>query len=329
MIGHSLRIWAQFRRFCSLNGFSLSSPISHNHFFKPSLDDPTFNIWYQKGIRCFGDLFFDNNFASFHQLSVKFDLPNSHFFRYLQVRHFIRSSIPNFPVMPNATVVDSLLHLNPTDKGLISNIYGKIKNLKQMSTGKIKNLWEQDLNISISNDLWDSILKLVNSTSLCARHSLLQCKVVHRVHMSKLKLSRIYSEISPNCDKCKGGIASLIHMFWFCPALQNYWKDVFSTLSSILNYDLKPNPLIALFGTSNEVELYLNPTKRRTLSFAVLLARRAILLKWKGDDPPSHAQWLRDIMSCLDLEKIHYSVLNIDIKFQRVWGPFLDYFNNS
>ena len=94
----------------------------------------------------------------------------------------------------------------------------------------------------------------------------------------------------------------------------------------ILNLDLEPNPLIALFGTSGKDDMRLTPTKSRTLSFASLLARRAILLRWRDAAQPTHTQWLRDIMSCLDLEKIRYSVCDSSKKFQKVWGPFLKYF---
>ena len=176
--------------------------------------------------------------------------------------------------------------------------------------------------------MWDTIFKLVNSTSLCARHCLLQFKVVHRTHISKLKLSRYYPDVDPYCDKCKREEASLIHMFWTCPSLEKYWREVFQTLSLIVGLDMEPNPLIALFGTTDDVNVRLTPAKRRTLSFASLLARRALLLRWRNAAPPTHAQWLRDVMSCLNLEKIHYSICNSKEKFQKVWGPFLEYFHN-
>lgn len=92
---------------------------------------------------------------------------------------------------------------------------------------------------------------------------------------------------------------------------------------------MEPNPLLALFGTTGEVDVRLTPAKRRTLSLASLMARRAILLMWRDAALPTHTQWLRDVMSCLNLEKIHYSILNSKDKFQQVWGPFLELFHNS
>lgn len=76
-----------------------------------------------------------------------------------------------------------------------------------------------------------------------------------------------------------------------------------------------------------EVEEELAIEKRRTLSFASLLPRRLILLRWKDASPFTHAQWLEDITSCLKLEKVRYSLQQLSGKFQRVWGPFLNAFH--
>lgn len=157
---------------------------------------------------------------------------------------------------------------------------------------------------------------------------LLQFKVVHRAHISKAKLSCIYPDVDPCYDKCRISKASLIHMFWSCPSLEKYWKEVFQTLSLILYCNLEPNPLVAVFGTTGDDNTSFSPNKRHTIAFASLLARRAILLRWKDSAPPTHAQWLKDIMSCLKLEKIRYSVCNSTIKFKKLWGPFLEYFRN-
>lgn len=119
-------------------------------------------------------------------------------------------------------------------------------------------------------------------------------KIVHRTHISKTKLSRYYPDVDPCCHKCKKAEASLIHMSWTCPSLEKYWR---------------------------EVTIYL----WQTLSFASLLARCAILLRWRDAALHTHAQWLRDVISCLNLEKIHYSIC---IFQRKVWGPFLEYFHN-
>lgn len=129
---------------------------------------------------------------------------------------------------------------------------------------------------------------------------------------------------SPCCVKCQFAEGSFIHMYWSCTSLNKYWRYILHTLSRVLNIKLEPNPLIALFGVMEEEE-ELTTSKRCTLSFASLLVWQAILLKWKDASPPTQAQWLEDIMSCLRLEKIRYSLQQSNGKFQKVWGHFSKY----
>lgn len=225
-------------------------------------------------------------------------------------------------------MIDDILSLNPTRKRFISIIYDKLVEIRQAPLDKIKKAWEHDLNTSLSNSEWESIFKLINTSSLWARHRLLQFKVVHRAHWSKVRLSSIYPNVDPHCDKSLSDEASLIHMFWTCPSLENFWKEVFRTLLVILKIDLKPNPLVAIFGATGGASTHFSPTQRRVLSFTSLLARRAVLVRWRDAAPPTHTQWFRDVMSCLTLEKIRYSISNYDKKFLTVWGPFLNYFHH-
>lgn len=47
----------------------------------------------------------------------------SHFFRFLQVTPFVKTCYPHFPNHPPGSLVESLLTLDPTQKGAISTIY--------------------------------------------------------------------------------------------------------------------------------------------------------------------------------------------------------------
>lgn len=57
-------------------------------------------------------------------------------------------------------------------------------------------------------------LTRVHSSSICSRHSLIQFKVLHRLHFSKVKLARIFPNIDPLCDRCKLTPGTSYHMFW-------------------------------------------------------------------------------------------------------------------
>lgn len=328
MVRHSIRIWIQFRKFFGYQSLSLLSPIASNHLFTPSRSDSTFQRWHEKGIKSFASMFQDGCFVSFNKLSEKYNLPNTHFFRYLQVRQYVRANLPGFPSEPIVNAIDTFLSFDPLSRGALSKLYSIISMQKQSPIDRIKAAWEQDLG-HIPDDLWVSILSSIHKSSICARLCLLQFKVVHRAHMSKTKLSNIYPDVSPTCDKCNHSDATLIHMYWMCPKLQKFWHDVFHTLSIILKKDLDLSPTLALFGIAGEANAHLVPAELHMVAFSLLLARRAILLRWKGAALPTLNQWHQDIMSFLKLEMLRFSTKDSKKKFYETWEPFLIHFHNT
>lgn len=189
----------------------------------------------------------------------------------------------------------------------------------------LKSTWGEELAVSMSDDIWDWVLTLVNSTSLCVHHSLLQFKVVHRAHLSKSKLSKIYPDLDPRCNRCRSDDANPIIPTCFGPALPShiFGRSFFCTLNKATDLKLALNPLFALFATVGEDDKYISGAKCHLLSSGSLSVRRAILVRWKAAAPPTHVQWLADLMSCLSPEKIHCSIQNHGGKFDQIWGLFL------
>lgn len=268
---------------------------------KPSLSDGAFTLWSNHGIKSFNDLYIEGIFSSFPQIMAKYEIPKSHFFRYLQIRSFVKSVSSLFPSQPATPAIDMLLLPPPISKGAISHGYDKILSLRSNQFSAIKAQWEEDIGEELNQDLWELILLRVHSSSLCAKHGLIQCKLIHRTYWTKVRLSKIYPHIDPVCDRCKLAPASLIHMFWSCPSLQSYWSNIFGTLSEVLGVTLDLNVLLALFGVM-PTTVTLQKSKADFAAFLMLLARRLILFRWKSPSPPSFESWIRDAL--------HFSTLH-------------------
>ncbi len=86
LVKSTLRIWSQFYKHVGARTPPLCILLCKNPVFLPSMQDNAFELWFQSGIRTVRNLFVDGVFTSFQQLAEKFHLPNSHLFRYLQVR---------------------------------------------------------------------------------------------------------------------------------------------------------------------------------------------------------------------------------------------------
>ena len=320
----SVKIWNQFRRSFTLNNFCLYAPIVKNHMFIPSISDGAFDIWRRGGISSLHDLYVDNVFASFEQLVSKYAIPRSHFFRYLQLRDFVKSQFAGFPLSPSTSLLDTIFSQGTVLKRIIGRIYELLNLHNSASLDNLKTKWEEDLGEQIPEESWQKIIQRIHSSSICQRHAVIQFKVVHRLHWCKTRLSKFRPDIDPLCDRCKQAPADLIHMFWTCPTLLDFWKSVFDTMSKVIQQPLDHSPYIALFGIAPP-EMSLSNIKCYTLAFCTLLARRLILFKWKEPLPPTYSHWIREVMQFIKLERIRYSLRGSIAKFDTAWQPFLSF----
>lgn len=155
-----------------------------------------------------------------------------------------------------------------------------------------------------------------------------QFKVVHRLHWSKVRLSKIKDGFDPTCcDRCQQEPASLTHMFWTCPKLSDFWYSIFNTKSEICGVLLVTMcPFVAIFGVIPK-NVGLTELQANMIAFSPLLARRMILLKWKETTPPVYGHWVKEVMHYV-LEKNQGTVKGSVQKCYNIWQHFLTHFES-
>lgn len=322
VVQNSIKIWGQFRKHFNLTSICSFSPIMFNHLFAPSQIDQAFAVWHRCGLVYFQDLFTEDSFMSFKFLCEDHNLPKSHYFRYLQVRSFASKYFSGYPSPPSKDLLYSVLNVNPFNKGAVSKIYALILSNCPHTWDKARVEWERDLGEALPEDTWKNTIQRIHTSSLCIRHGLIQFKIVHRLHYSNDRLSKLYPNVAPDCPRCQYSPVSLGHMFWSCPSLHNFWSPIFHSLSAIPGKTLQADPLTAIFGIVRD-ELELSRLHRNAIAYALLHARRLILLNWKGKNPPIYIHWIREVMLGLDLEKIRYTVCGLEDKYEKTWSWFI------
>ena len=266
-------------------------------------------------------------FGNSGDIFKRYNIPQSHLFCYFQVRHFARSYNSNFPYSPPDSAYEKILNTQPKAKGFISQIYQIINSLTDTNIGKIKADWEKELGMDIPDSFWKQALIRVNKSSSCARLNLIQFKVLHRLHYSNSKLSKMYSTVADSCNRCHNSPADLTHMFWSCPHLTTYWNKVLKVLADSLSLNLTPNAWMCIFGVQGDGDKTLINKHKNIIAFSTLLARRRILMDWKSHHPPNCSMWLRDLVFFLKLEKIKFSLRGHPDTFISTWGPIIKYFD--
>jgi len=75
------------------------------------------------GIVTILDLYREGTFSSFEQLKQNYALVSAHFFRYLQVRDFVRKHIQNFEVLNLNPTLERIVNVHPGLNGSVYNFY--------------------------------------------------------------------------------------------------------------------------------------------------------------------------------------------------------------
>ena len=98
---------------------------------------------------------------------------------------------------------------------------------------------------------------------------------------------------------------------------------MFDMLSNSIDKQLELSAPLAVFGVVTQ-NLILNNNKLNLLSFATLIARRQILVKWKDCNPPAFTQWIKDMVYfIIHVKKIKYTLRGSTQRFSSIWQPFL------
>uniref|UniRef100_A0A0F8AWN0 Uncharacterized protein n=1 Tax=Larimichthys crocea TaxID=215358 RepID=A0A0F8AWN0_LARCR len=91
-IKQTYKTWSELRRKTRSDQplYNLT-PFHTNPLLPKVLRDGITQVWFTKGIKTFGDLYKDGAQESFEDLVDKYGLDQRHFFKFLQLRHYIRS----------------------------------------------------------------------------------------------------------------------------------------------------------------------------------------------------------------------------------------------
>ncbi len=273
--------------------------------FKPTFTDSTFSLWHDKGLKCFENFYKGGIFCSLTDLVTEFTLPHSHLCRYFQIRNCAKSLFPNFPHLPPKQPWGELLQFNPSQRSLMSKVYISIQSYDDLLTTNTKETWERELGLIFDEGWWESALKVIHKTSICARLTLIQFKVVFRCHYSKTRVAQIFPNVVDVCDRCGGSPCNLMHMLFPCPALTNFWQIYSNTMSKVLSRTIHTSPHTGIFGLPEDYTLY-STKELEVIAFTSVLAKRHLLLNWKSTTAPSSTQSIKETMSFLKVEKIRY-----------------------
>lgn len=280
---------------------------------------PDTKRWYSKGIKYLCHLYDAQGFKTFQQLRPDFDLPRSYLFHYYQLRHAIRAQFGSLKNPTNLPPLERLLR-QPDPNKLISTYYAALTTDVNPRFSKAQEKWTS-MDISFTEEDWTEFRDTYKATVISSRDRVIQIKFFHHSHLTPARLHKMGLKSSAECFRGCGGSADIMHCFWTCPVVQDFWVEVGSFISSALglpNIIHPKNGLLGIFG-----DLQLSSQAKRLLRILYFYVRKAILLSWKGIQTPLKSLWLKLINDVIPLYRLTFELRKRSKTFHKIWGRWL------
>lgn len=197
-------------------------------------------------------------------------------FVFMRIQKALRASMDSYPIAPKEYSLLTWVIRDGGGNHLVAKMYKQVLACLPSRDTVIRQEWERDLSHPLADLQWTRCCTQTRRVSPNHRHKWLRFKFLHRAYVTQSKLHHIDPTRPDTCPRCKAPNADFAHMTWTCTELGEYWRAVFRELSLMVELEIQPSPLSALFGYVND---YPRPC-RRYLAIALLLAKNA---KWLLD----------------------------------------------
>ena len=219
--------------------------------------------------------------------------------------------------------VETLLVTAQSIKGKISYIYRLLSEKGSSSFTPLKIIWEKDLGLTISDELWAEVCDRVYCSSTSVKMKESNYTFLYKFYYTPLRLHRMKTDMSPNCKRCTSESGTYMHVFWSCREIARFWQSVHTAAQKILEVQFDMTPCIYLLNAQQD--FVLDPDRENLLMTITYFAKKCILLLWASNTPPTFKMWIDQIVDFLPLEKLTYDLHKRQPKFDRLWSPLFNY----
>ena len=204
-------------------------------------------------------------------------------------------------------------------KGLIGRLYNGISSLNGHTTRYIKERWEKELDIEITEDTWTNAWITQSSTTNSLVWRDFCWKNLIRFFITPKQKSKQTNTQLRCWRDCRETGVDHAHVFWLCPLIQNFWMEVAATIAEVLGFNVETTFTSLYLGCLPEE---LCKDDEYLLKILLAAGKKAITKYWLQKDVPTLKVFI-DIVNYLHLlEQMTYSLrLQKEIGEKR-WGKW-------
>lgn len=158
------------------------------------------------------------------------------FFRYLQLRTFLTTHKEWDKFSKPTPLEKYLIELQTGDKEkqIISKLYNILLSMNQNDSSQIRGRWEAEANMDISRDDWHDVCTEAHMVTNSNTWREFKWKIITRYFKTPAIVSKMGPQYPSSCWRnCGAHIANHTLIFWLCPKLSVFWREVFSALNEV------------------------------------------------------------------------------------------------
>lgn len=321
----TLKAWREVQKSYNLPVTSGLSSIAHLRDFIPLKLDSGYKKWKHLNLNFVHQLLGIIELKSFEELMEEFNIPKTDFFRYLQIRSFLTKHPDWDKINRSDTSIEKYLVRIQTQRCIgkpISILYKIFSSMAQENNFLVKERWEKEFGMLIMDDIWENISLQIHKVTNANIWREFQWKIVHKFFRTPHIISKFNPLQSGACWRaCGEQCANHLHIFWSCPVLNDFWKEILDSIDNIFSSTIVRGPFLAILGAVQTQTM----SKKRIYLLHILLAaaKKSITLSWLKVDPPRYDTWLDIVRGIYTMEKITFKLRLQEEQFQARWSPWL------
>lgn len=115
---------------------------------------------------------------------------------------------------------------------------------------------------------------------------------------------------------CGEQLADHFHVFWSCPAIQSYWREVIQVIHFIFGDGIDCSFSTIYLGN---LAAHLMVKDKYLLKILLATSKKAVTRKWLQSESPTKAEWLDIMTSVQNMERMTFA-LNLQMnKYLQYW----------
>lgn len=293
------------------------TPIRNNADFPPGLHS-TFlkGYWPQDDIRA-KHFFSGNTFQAITNLPAHVSGKPFPSWIYNQIRHFLAHPPKNTDYSRQLTPFEVLCSQTEPQRHVISELYALLFSEHTPKSNIATRAWEKDLDLDLSDQEWENIYSYIHKGTINVSAQENGFKIFSRWYKTPLKLHKMSPSIPPTCWRCSEAEGSMVHLWWSCPLIQPFWKEVQRITTNITTYPIEYTPAQMLLHHSSISK----KDYHRSLALHMLnAAKMCIPPLWKSTKPPTIPDWLKRISKIAEMEELIHQAKDTSPKFRTIWS---------